>query len=87
MFTYIQLYILRVKYGFDVYITENVLNHLRMLFDNVSGKLKKNICTQTHKNITFIDLNAKSLVLTIKIAFPIAERSLCGFKRFFREFR
>ena len=39
MFTYIQLYILRVKYGFDVYITENVAFHLNMLFKNVSGKL------------------------------------------------
>ena len=41
MFTYIQLYILRVKYGYDVYITEKVLVHLSKLFSNVSGKLNK----------------------------------------------
>jgi len=55
MFTYIVLYILRVKYGLDVYVTENVVLHLREYFENVSE-------------------------------FPIAERSLCGFKRFQREF-
>ena len=41
MFTYMQLYILRVKYGLDVYITENVFAHLQMLFENVSGKNQK----------------------------------------------
>ena len=38
MFSYIQLYILRVKYGFDVYVTENVAFHLSLLFKNVSGE-------------------------------------------------
>ena len=38
MFTYIQLYILRVKYGYDVYITEKVLVHLIKLFSNVSRR-------------------------------------------------
>ena len=56
MFTYIVLYILRVKYGLDVYVTENVLLHLREYFENVED-------------------------------FPIAERSLCGFKRFHKEFK
>ena len=54
MFTYIQLYILRVKYGFDVYITENVFNHLRMLFDNVSGKPKKIIVIPSEETNQFI---------------------------------
>ena len=55
MFTYLVLYILRVKYGLDVYGTENALLHLNEYFENVSD-------------------------------FPIAERTLCGFKRFHREF-
>ena len=55
MFTYVVLYILRVKYGLDVYGTENNILHLSEIFENVSD-------------------------------IPIAERSLCGFRRFHREF-
>ena len=44
MFTYVILYILKIKYGYDVYVTARVHNHLTMIFENIGGKYSTFIC-------------------------------------------
>ena len=55
MFVYVILHLLRMKFGLDVYVTENVVLHLREYFEDVTD-------------------------------FPVAEETLCGFNKFWKEF-
>ena len=37
MFTYITMYLLRLKFGYDTFITERIFSHLNAIFENVRG--------------------------------------------------
>ena len=37
MFTYITMYLLKLKFGYDTFITERIFSHLNAIFENVRG--------------------------------------------------
>ena len=37
MFTYMTMILLKIKFGYQTYITENVFKHLKAIFENVEG--------------------------------------------------
>ena len=40
MYSYALLYLMKIKYGYDVYVSENIHNHLEKMFKNL-GTMKK----------------------------------------------
>lgn len=59
MYSYALLYLMKIKYGYDVYVSENIHNHLEKMFKNL-GTMKK----KGNLNIWYLHLETGKMVLS-----------------------